>query len=693
MQSPNTLSSLLASSAERLFVGREAERERFENWMTAEADRAAILSVFAPGGFGKTTLLRAFARSARAAGRRVMGVDGRDAAPSAGVLLQRLGVARVSDVGEALGDGGLLMFDTFEVMEGLTPFLQQELLPTLPRSTCVVIAGRGPLGRPWDEWRELIASMPLGGLKPTAAADYLRRRGVGDGEVARSILKATSGHPLALALAADLALQFGIREFTAAGEWQLAVRELAGELLRDVTDASLQLLLEAAAIVFSFDETLLEAIAGETDLGDAFARLCALTIVRPTSRGLSLHDEIRPILSADLRWRRPDRHRELRGRAFKQLTLMMAGADPAERARLHVERIALVDDDELQRYMFVESEPGRAWVDITQPSRVEILRVAKTFADALPESTSAPPPEELAPDVLEALLDYPQAGFQVARDPDGEALGYGFCVPISHESLRLLPENGAIATLAAAWCAATGASLPPGADPNAPLYLSTIAVGSESPGDAQAILARGIFPVVAASRRLLAATGDPVYKNLLAAVGFGAVPGFAYRRPDGRIVLGYQLDLTVIRGEEWAQAIVDGRPIPDVPTGAALEAAVEAALGSWHDPEALASSPLVALARFRAGDTEPDLPAADLVRGLLAGALAAAKQTPEPERRQELRALELATVARSTVATGAAERMHVSRATFYRLRKRGVRLVTEAICAGPPSQQGEQPEH
>ena len=54
------------------------------------------------------------------------------------------------------------------------------------------------------------------------------------------ILDLTAGQPLALSLAADLALQLGDRDFAAAPEWKLAAHGLVEQLLRDVAETDLR---------------------------------------------------------------------------------------------------------------------------------------------------------------------------------------------------------------------------------------------------------------------------------------------------------------------------------------------------------------------------------------------------------------------------------------------------------------------
>src|SRR6185503_1209428 len=117
------------------------------------------------------------------------------------------------------------------------------------------------------------------------------------------LVQAAAGSPLTLALAADMVLQFGIRNLATLPEWRVMVRTLVERLLRDVSDPTLRELLEVCAVVRHFDEGLLAAVTGREEIGPAFAQLCRLSAVRPAEQGLLLHEDFRRALSGDLRWR------------------------------------------------------------------------------------------------------------------------------------------------------------------------------------------------------------------------------------------------------------------------------------------------------------------------------------------------------------------------------------------------------
>jgi hypothetical protein len=138
---------------------------------------------------------------------------------------------------------------------------------------------------------------------------------------------------------------------------------------------------------------------------------------------------------------------------------------------------------------------------------------------------------------------------------------------------------------------------------------------------------------------------------------------------------GYVLDLRRPGVDAWMDALLSGRQPLVVLTEEEREAAVRAALLHWHDDAALAQSPLAP----RASAEEPALPAAEAVRQAIRTALAAARAAAPPGRELAYRALELAYLGPRLSHERAAERLAVSRATFYRLLERGVHDVARAL--------------
>ena len=69
------MSERLAALRRSRFVGRRAELELFQAALSRSAFDFSVLYIYGPGGMGKTTLLREFARLAAEAGRTPVTLD------------------------------------------------------------------------------------------------------------------------------------------------------------------------------------------------------------------------------------------------------------------------------------------------------------------------------------------------------------------------------------------------------------------------------------------------------------------------------------------------------------------------------------------------------------------------------------------------------------------------------------------
>ena len=117
-----------------------------------------------------------------------------------------------------------------------------------------------------------------------------------------------------------------------------------------------------------------------------------------------------------------------------------------------------------------------------------------------------------------------------------------------------------------------------------------------------------------------------------------------------------------------------GLPLPLLPD---VERELPSVASSWTDDAVLAASPLADLA----GGEEAEHARAEAVRRLFREALAAARAAA-PDRGAAFKAVEMAYLDRSVSHERVAERMAVSRSTFYRLLKRGIQGMARALVQG-----------
>jgi hypothetical protein len=686
-----TVGQALSDLGARLFVGRAREVRTFRDWLLGERELPEILNVSGPGGVGKSELLRAFCRTVETDGQQVVMLDGRSLRPTPDDLLRALGGGSLDGVVADLNARRpLLVIDTAEELGDLTSFLHQQLLPRLDVRVRTVIAGRYPLGQAWlraGHWRTLIRPLPLEGFSSAEAREYLAGRGVTDESVVEQIRHAAGGYPLALSLAADLALQYGVRRFAAAPEWRLAVRTLVEQMVSDL-DADTRALLDACAVVRQFDQSLLEAVTGRQQTDEAFGRLCGLSVVRPGVHGLMLHEDVRRAIIEDLRWRHPQRYTEHRVRALAAYRDRMQAARPAERGWLVGERLSLWEDAFVQAFLFAPNEPGQVWLEPARPEdHGDVVRMEMIWhTQILPTIGTIAYPPGYSADVHEAvfapLVSCPGRRLTVARDRDGQGIGFGLTLPLYKRSLPLLLGNPTYAPIIRAHLGAAELAALPGNPDRADRYvLAQAAHIGILPESTHAALFRDLLATLALGKVYYVAAGLPAHRSLWESLGFELIPGAespAWIAEHDQF-FGYVLDLRQIGFEGWIEAVVAGRRPPRAFGTEALEQAVEDALKQWGDEAALASSPLLdASFLYQPG---LDHPGPDDLRRAIRGALASAQAGAPEHDRLACRALGMAYLERPTTATRAASDLAVSRATFYRLLNRGLSLLAAALAA------------
>jgi hypothetical protein len=139
----------------------------------------------------------------------------------------------------------------------------------------------------------------------------------------------------------------------------------------------------------------------------------------------------------------------------------------------------------------------------------------------------------------------------------------------------------------------------------------------------------------------------------------------------------YLLDLEQIGLEPWIEAIMVGREPPRALSADELEQAIQDALAHWRDDARLAAS---TLARSTlAARLAPQAHGAEAVRRVLRQALDNAAADATPDLALAYRAVEGAYLARTASHEQIAEELAVSRTTFYRLLRRGVQGLGQAL--------------
>jgi hypothetical protein len=335
----------LATSRRAAFIGRQAELAVLRSALSARRPPFSVLHVHGPGGVGKSTLLLEFARLAREAGRTVVMLDGRDVQPSRpaflAALVEALGAAtRRKGRRPTVPDRAVILIDTYESLSALDRWLRDAVLPTWPSGVLTVLAGREPPALPWVTdlaWAPMTRVLPLGNFAPDESRAFLRARSVATARHPR-VLEFTHGHPLALALVADLFAGRHGADFDPAQAPDV-VRHLFALFLETVPEHRLREALTACAVARVTTERLLVDLYGEANGRDAFEWLRGRSFVQTGPGGLFPHDLVRELVLAEARWRDGAALGTLSRRIYTALHAQIAASHGRDAQRLKMDAL------------------------------------------------------------------------------------------------------------------------------------------------------------------------------------------------------------------------------------------------------------------------------------------------------------------------------------------------------------------
>ena len=306
-----SLGDVIDLARRRSFVGRRSELRSFDDAL-AGLSRRRVLFVHGPGGIGKTTLLHEMRARARGAGRTAVLLDGHEIDPSPDGFTEAVDSANAAQGAGTDGaeTGTVLLIDGYEQLAAIDGWLRQDLVPSRPADDVVVLAGREPPVVAWRTdpgWRQLVAIHPLDHLDDADSADLLARAGVAPPNRQR-LLDLGRGHPLALALLADVASGGTVPDRLADIPDLISV--LLESLLRDAPSEAHTVGLATCARAWLTTEDLLRKTVG-ADAPEVWGWLRRRPFVVCGPTGLTPHDLTRDVLDAEFERRSPERYRSL----------------------------------------------------------------------------------------------------------------------------------------------------------------------------------------------------------------------------------------------------------------------------------------------------------------------------------------------------------------------------------------------
>lgn len=665
------LGDLLDAARRQHFVGRRRELTSFDDALAGRSPRR-VLFVHGQGGIGKTTLLQEFRARARAAGRTVVQVDGRDVDPSPEGLetATRLALDCGDDRRPAVGQlaGAVLLIDGYEELAPIDGWLRGELIPGLSADSVVVLAGRDPPTAPWRTdigWRQLVAVHRLDPFDQAESGELLAHAGVA-APLRQRLRTLGRGHPLTMALLADLAASGDVPD--ALADAPDLISALLESFLHDVPSDAHLTSLTMCAIGWLTTEDLLTELIG-ADAPTVWQWLTRRPFITTGPRGLFTHDLARDVLDAEFQRRAPERYRTTRWTIYTHaVTGLRAG--PSLDRPLHAQQLLyLTRTGPFAAAISALQAQGTATVVPARPDEHEqvcslIERFEGQASAALARGWLGEQPDHLSVvrtgDGITGFahhLFYPSGGTMEHRDPAVRAI-------LDHVAHEGPARPGELINI-----------------------VRFVGGAREHQRDLYAVLAASTTSTIEWVTRPLAwsftVTIDveywgPVFDYLafapLVEVDIGGLPHVAYGIDWRRFPVDAWFDLMHERGRSGATGPPPAALIRPPPVNRTrFTAAVKAALQTLHRPEQLATNPLLGskLAATTSGPTTEQL------RATIEDAVACLANEPKGD---QLRAVLHRTYLRpAPTQEAAAEVLDLPLSTYRRYLAKALEHLTDLL--------------
>lgn len=563
----------MENMARHRIIGFDREMMSFTDWLTDARAKTSIFSISGIGGIGKTTLLLQMARTARQFSVRSLWLDGRGGLTTSGSFLASLEMSLATEYGRTRDrDAALLSYiaselslvptvlliDNCEEIERLEGWLFSSFLPELKSARVLfVCASRNGLPLQWQtnpEWKSRLRRFPLRLFTREEVYDYLGSSGL-PVELQREIAQKTDGHPLSLALTVDMLFSESAEERDV---WREVPAVLSAEFLREAASPNLYRALTALSLLPAADEALLNRLLDKPLEGADYYQLTALSFVRDTMDGISLHQVVARILREDFARRTPEQFEAVRHRAFVLLAERFHSVDQRMQMRLSAHILELYREflPSAHAYANFSSslKPGEQ-----KPFQLEDLPDLQRFmkASILGSDWQS---ELVEPADYPALLDgiaarFPE-GIFVVRDEKGRPLAFCAGLWLHALSMPLLERYAPGCRQMLGEEAFSLHELPLEAADTIFVLLS--AVNSEHslyrPEELGALLMQQWLVHMTRGLRGILAAADPQLNALLSVLGFqacGKVTGFA-----GIELTTWELDFRQSAFDQWIQRII-----------------------------------------------------------------------------------------------------------------------------------------
>ncbi len=441
------LSEALSVERTRLFIGRDSELEFMHNWLTAYDAPTEVLFVSGLGGIGKSALMLQFLNMAQMEGISSIWLDGRVCTDTPAGFLESLTAFLIhhpivqaspnKPIQEILTEMAekklLLCIDNYDYIHKIEGWLMQAFLPGLCASgLLIVLASRQDLSIPWQNdlaWQNRIRQFKLGPLTPGETRNYFAQRGLPrkSGQMER-LIGDSQGLPLAMALF----VEHRMKPDSVSSALPVSMK-VSAEMLREVASSELKDALELLSILPYADPKWLGRLLGTPLTAMDLVRLARCSFIRPTVGGLALHDVARTFLVEDFLQREPERFLALRAKVLEGLTKEYQQASGQEKNRIALAMLMACRD--VFHLNSISIFPVQADFMQMQPFRSDDLpRLHQIISEDVAYSISP----EIDHVLLDALADQFPESIHVFRSAEGVPLTYSAGVLLYKETISLL---------------------------------------------------------------------------------------------------------------------------------------------------------------------------------------------------------------------------------------------------------------
>ena len=431
---------------------------------------------------------------------------------------------------QAQRKGGKLVFliDEFDHWRSaeawLIPFLAQ-----LKLDVRVITVGRHPLTGGWLRagYTNFTYSLELSTLSPVEVAQYAKKRELGDKALQTQIFQFSRGVPLAMVLAAEVMLQ---------GEGQEEMNRqkqvmLTGVMMEQVLQglpSSLQRIMEASSVYWSFNEERLAAVIDEEIDLEAFRRFTSLPFVIWKEDGWMLHDAVRAWSLEDLQLRKPNHFEQMRRKALEQIRLEER-LNPEQRGSLQVEKMNLHENPLVRHICFSGHIED---VELSECRESDMLKMQSLYIRYHQFVFPGNPEERHMEQLIRPIWEVEPSSFLTIRQK-GKLIAFYGMIPLNENILRVLAKEPLFHPFIKGWQS----------HPNA-FLLSFIAIEPELEEKTRGYIIHTIINYLSQSERILIFTCLKDWFPVYELYGFEPITWADTLSVHGTVYRAFALDLS-----------------------------------------------------------------------------------------------------------------------------------------------------